>query len=58
MLTGAYKMQRMASPLSYLEQYHKDGEFLNHFMRVTCGETWVSFVNVDAHTFTKHTEEV
>jgi hypothetical protein len=44
---GAHKMQRMASALTFLERYHKDGnEFLNHIVRVTGDETWVSFVNV------------
>jgi hypothetical protein len=50
MLTGAHKMQRMASSLTstFLERYHKDGdEFLNHIVRVTVDETWVSFVNVE-----------
>jgi hypothetical protein len=38
----------MASALTSLEQYHKDGsEFLNHIVRVTGDETWVSFVNVE-----------
>jgi hypothetical protein len=46
MLTGAHKMQRMASALPLLERYHKAGnEFLNH--TVTDDETWVSFVNVE-----------
>jgi hypothetical protein len=32
----------------FLERYHKDGdEFLNHIVRVTRDETWVSFVNVE-----------
>jgi hypothetical protein len=31
----------------FLERYHEDGnEFLNHIVRVTGNETWVSFVNV------------
>jgi hypothetical protein len=48
MLIGAHKMQRMASALTYFEQYHKYGyEFLNHIVRVTGDETWVSFVNVE-----------
>jgi hypothetical protein len=48
MLTGVHKMQRMASALTLLEQCHKDGdEFLNHIVRVTGDETWVSFVNVE-----------
>jgi hypothetical protein len=38
----------MTSALTSLEQYHKDGaEFLNHIVRVTGDETWVSFVNVE-----------
>jgi hypothetical protein len=44
---GANKTQRMASAFTFLEQYHKDGEFLNHVVRVTGDETWVSFVNVE-----------
>jgi hypothetical protein len=33
MFTGAHKMQRIASALTFLEQYHKDGnEFLNHIV--------------------------
>jgi hypothetical protein len=48
MLTGAHKTQTMASALTPLERYHKDGdEFLNHIERVTDDETWVSFVNVE-----------
>jgi hypothetical protein len=32
----------------FLEQYHKYGdEFLNHIVRVTGDETWVSFVKVE-----------
>jgi hypothetical protein len=32
----------------FLERYHKDGdEFLDHIVRVTGDETWVSFVNVE-----------
>jgi hypothetical protein len=46
MHTGAQKTQRMASALTFLERYHKDGEFLNHIKRVTGDETWVLFVNV------------
>jgi hypothetical protein len=46
----------MASPLTFLQQYHKDGsDFLS-----TGDDSWVSFVtvgtkeqSVDAHTFTK-----
>jgi hypothetical protein len=42
------ELQRMASPLTFLERYHKDGgEFLNHIIWVTCDETWVSFVNAE-----------
>jgi hypothetical protein len=38
----------MASVLTFLERYHKVGdEFLNHVVRVTCDETWVSFMNVE-----------
>jgi hypothetical protein len=38
----------MALASTFLEQYHKFGdEFLNHIIQVTCGETWVSFVNVE-----------
>jgi hypothetical protein len=34
--------------LAFLERYHKDGnEFLNHIIRVTGVETWVSFVNLE-----------
>jgi hypothetical protein len=52
----------MASALTFLERYHKDGdEFLNHIVRVTGDETWASFVTVETkeqskqwmHTFTK-----
>jgi hypothetical protein len=40
MLTGAHKMQRMASALNFLELYHKDGdEFLDHIVRVTSDDT-------------------
>jgi hypothetical protein len=45
MLTGAHKMQRMASALTSLEQYHKNGDkFLIHIE--TGDEMRVSFVNV------------
>jgi hypothetical protein len=37
----------MASALTLLEQYHKDGEFLNHIIRLTGDEIWGSFVNVE-----------
>jgi histone-lysine N-methyltransferase SETMAR len=34
--------------VDFLEQFHKDGDqFLNHIVRVTGDETWVSFVNVE-----------
>jgi hypothetical protein len=38
----------MASAFAdFLERTHKDGDgFLNHSVRLTGGETWVSFVNV------------
>jgi hypothetical protein len=43
---NAYKTLRMA--LTFLEGDHKDGDgFLNHIVRVTCHETWVSFVSVE-----------
>jgi hypothetical protein len=48
MLKDAHKTQRMASALTFLERYHKDGvEFLNHIIRVTDDEICVSFVNVE-----------
>jgi hypothetical protein len=38
----------MASALTFLEQYHKDGdEFLSHIVGATGDETWASFVNVE-----------
>jgi hypothetical protein len=38
----------MASALTVLERYHKDGnEFPSHIVQVTGDETWVSFVNVE-----------
>jgi hypothetical protein len=53
--TGAYRTQRMASPLTLLERYHKDGDdFLNRIVRVTGDETWVSFVNVETKEQSKH----
>jgi hypothetical protein len=43
----AHKTQRMASVLTFLGRYHKDGEeSLNHIVRITGNETWASFVNV------------
>jgi hypothetical protein len=48
MLTGAHKTQRMASALTFLRRYHKDGdEFLNHIVRITGDKTKISFVNVE-----------
>jgi hypothetical protein len=48
MLTGARKTQKMALVLTFLEQYHKDGdELLNHIVGVIGDETWASFVNVE-----------
>jgi hypothetical protein len=48
MLTGAHKMQRMASALTFLGRYHKDGDrFLNHIVQLTGDETSVSFVDVE-----------
>jgi hypothetical protein len=36
------------SAFIFLERCHKDGhEFLNHIIRVTDDESWVSFVNVE-----------
>jgi hypothetical protein len=47
-LTGAHKTQRVPLALTFLEQYHKDGnEFLSHIVWVTGDETWVSFVNIE-----------
>jgi hypothetical protein len=38
----------MASVLTFLERDHKpDDELLNHIVRVTGDETWVSFVNFE-----------
>jgi hypothetical protein len=40
-------MQRMASTLTFLQQYHKDcNEFLNH-IQVTGDEACLTFVNVE-----------
>jgi hypothetical protein len=45
-----FKKLRVASALTFLERYHKDGdEFLNHIVRVADDETWVSFVNVETN---------
>jgi hypothetical protein len=44
----------MASTLTFLEKYHKDGdEILSHIVRVTGDETWVSFVNAETKEQTK-----
>jgi hypothetical protein len=52
MLTGAHKTQRMASVLTFLQQYHKEGDdFLNHI--VLGDETWVAFVNVETKGLSK-----
>jgi hypothetical protein len=60
-------MQKMASALTFSERYHEIGEeFINHIVRVTGDETWVSFVNVEtknqskqwAHTFAIQAENV
>jgi hypothetical protein len=48
MLVGVHKTYRMASVLTFLEQYHKDiDEFFNHIIQVTGDYSWVSFVNVE-----------
>jgi hypothetical protein len=48
MLTGMHKMQRMASALTFLQWYHKDGdEILKHIVQVAGDEAWVSFVNIE-----------
>jgi hypothetical protein len=45
---GMHKMQRMASALTFLEQYCRNGdEFLNHIVRVTGDGTWFSFANAE-----------
>jgi histone-lysine N-methyltransferase SETMAR len=54
--TGAHKTQRMASTLTFLERYPKDGdEFCNHIARVTYNETRVSFVNAEIKEQWMHT---
>jgi hypothetical protein len=47
MLTNGHKMQRMASSLTFLERYHKDGDQILNCI-VTRDETWLSFVNVES----------
>jgi hypothetical protein len=45
-LTGAHKVQIMASGLTSLELYHKNcNEFFSH--NITDDETWVSFRNFE-----------
>jgi hypothetical protein len=67
MLKGVHKTQRMASALTCLERYHKDGDrFLNHIVRITDDETRALFVNVETkeqskqsmNTFIKQAENV
>jgi hypothetical protein len=51
MATGEHTTQGMASALTFLERYHKDGdEFLSNIVRVTGVEIWVSFVNVETRS--------
>jgi hypothetical protein len=46
---GAHKTLRMASALTFLERYQRDGdEFLNQI--ITGDKTWVSFVNINTHS--------
>jgi hypothetical protein len=45
----------MASALTFLECYHKDGdECLNHIIQLTGDETYVLFVNVETKEQSKH----
>jgi hypothetical protein len=38
----------IAPAFTFLQRYHIDGDkFLNHMLRVTGDEAWVSFVNVE-----------
>jgi hypothetical protein len=54
MFKVVHKMQRMASAWTFPKHYHKDGnELLNHIVRVTDDETWVSFVNVETKVQSK-----
>jgi hypothetical protein len=54
MLIGSHKMQGMASALTFLEWYHRDGEeFLSHIIWVTGDQTWISFVNVETREHSK-----
>jgi hypothetical protein len=63
MLTGAHKMLRMASALTFSELCYKGGdEFPNHIIWLKGDETWVSIVSVeikavDAQTFTTQDEK-
>jgi hypothetical protein len=47
MLVGVHRMQRMALVFTFLEQCHKDDEFLDHIVQAPGDKTWVSFVNVE-----------
>jgi hypothetical protein len=49
MLTNAHKTQRMASALTFSEEYHKD----DHILYVTGDETWVSCVNIETEQQSK-----
>jgi hypothetical protein len=54
MLMCAHKTQIIASALTLLKRYHKDGDdFLNHIVRATGDKTWVSFVNVETNEQSK-----
>jgi hypothetical protein len=40
--------------VSFLQRCYKDGdEFLNHTVRVTIDETWISFVNTESNEQSK-----
>jgi hypothetical protein len=54
MLMGVHKMQGMASALTFLEWYHKDGnEFLHYIVWVTGDETQLSFADVETKAQSK-----
>jgi hypothetical protein len=54
LLAGGHETQRMASALTFLHRYHKDGdEYPSHIVRVTGDETWVSFVNAETEEQSK-----
>jgi hypothetical protein len=65
---GCAKNAQNVLGFDFLERYNKDGnEFLNHVVRVTDDEAWVSFVNIATKeqskqwmhtTFTKQAEKV